>query len=276
MKDLTGPNLHETGVIAQEYPLLESFGISWAGLTTVGGSAVRAADAFDKRFGHLQVTVSGKIEVLVDGGWIRLPPNTAYVTPPDADWAWRHEAAEPTWKVIFVRFAPGRAAPIPTERLRSYILTDCFPGDLLATYELLYRESITVGRPTVMRCLGELLGFHARQLISRTEPTNQLAPVWMKVASDLAKPWTLNMLCALAHMSPEKLRLLCREETGHSPMRFVNRLRMRHAAVLLRETHQGISEISRRAGYEDPFNFSTSFKRRYGQSPREFRKGSCG
>ena len=275
MKDLIGPGLHETSVIAGEYPLLESFGISWAGFTTVSGPRTRAADGFDRRFGHLQVSVSGKIEVLVDGDWISLPPNTAYVAPPGADWAWRHKASEATWKVIFVRFIPSPVAPIPPDRRRPYILTDSFPDDLLGAYRLLYRESITAGRPTVMRCLGELLAFHARQLISRTEPTNQLAAVWMKVAADLAGPWNLNMLCALAHMSPEKLRLLCRAETGYSPMRFVNRLRMRHAAALLRETHKSVSEISRQVGYEDAFNFSTSFKRHYGQSPREFRKGTC-
>ncbi|MBN2296205.1 MAG: helix-turn-helix transcriptional regulator [Pirellulales bacterium] len=276
MKDLIAPGLHETSVISQEYPVLENFGISWTGYTSIGGSAVRKSDEFDRRFGHIQITVSGDIEVLVDGGWIQLPPNTGYVTPPGADWAWRHKASQSVWKVIFVRFVPGPLSPIPADRQDSYLLTDCFTDDLLGTYKLLYRESITVGRPTVMRCLGELMGFHARQIISRTEPTNQLAPLWMEVAADLARPWNLNMLCSLAHMSPEKLRLLCRAETGHSPMRFVNRLRMRHAAALLRETHQGVSEISRQVGYEDPFNFSTSFKRCYGHSPREFRKGACG
>ena len=272
MKDLVNPVLHETGVIAHEYPILESFGISWVGFTTVRGSAVRNANAFDKRFGHLQITVSGKIEVLVDDEWACLPANTAYAAPLGADWAWRHKASEPTWEVIFVRFAPKAKMPAAIVRGGSYILTDSFPDDLVATYKLLYRESITAGRPTVMRCLGELIGYHARQLISRTEPSNQLAPVWMKVAADLARPWNLSMLCGLAHMSPEKLRLLCRQETGRSPMRFVTRLRMRHAAALLRETNQGVAAISRQVGYEDPFNFSTSFKRRYGHSPRQFRK----
>ena len=272
MKDLVNPVLHETGVIAQEYPILEGFGISWVGFTTVRGFAVRNANSFDKRFGHLQITVSGKIEVLVGGDWTCLPANTAYVAPPGADWAWRHKASEPIWRVIFVRFVPDAQMPVALARDGSYILTDSFPDDLLAIYQLLYRESITAGRPAVMRCLGELVGFHARQLVSRTEPTNQLAPVWMKVAADLPGPWNLSMLCGLAHMSPEKLRLLCREETGHSPMRFVTRLRMRHAAALLRETNQGIAEISRQVGYKDPFNFSTSFKRRYGYGPRQFRK----
>lgn len=272
MKDLITPVLHESGVISREYPILESFGVSWVGFTTVRGPAVRVSNQFDKRFVHVQTTVSGECEVLLKGVWMPLPENTAYVMPLDADWAWRHKASQPVWKVIFVRFAADTDIAGATGRSDPFILSDVFPHDLAAAYQLLYRESITAGRATAMRCLAELVAFHARGLLSRMQPTNQLAGLWMKVAADLARPWNLPLLCAAAHMSPEKLRLLCRRETGVSPMRFVTGLRMRQAAALLRETSQTIAEISRRVGYEDPFNFSTSFKRCHGKSPREFRK----
>jgi AraC family transcriptional regulator, arabinose operon regulatory protein len=67
---------------------------------------------------------------------------------------------------------------------------------------------------------------------------------------------------------------LCREFKryfGISPIEYVLRLRMQHAAHLLRDPDLNISDIARQCGYDDPFHFSKLFRKHHGLSPRHMR-----
>jgi AraC-like DNA-binding protein len=50
------------------------------------------------------------------------------------------------------------------------------------------------------------------------------------------------------------------------------RYRMEQACRLLRDTALSVQEIGERVGYQEPLNFSRSFKRSVGLSPTEYRK----
>ena len=73
------------------------------------------------------------------------------------------------------------------------------------------------------------------------------------------------------HLSGEHLRRLCRRELGRSPMHHVIFLRMQLAAKLLAQSDDKIDTIAKAVGYENPFVFSTTFKKWVGWRPSDYR-----
>lgn len=61
--------------------------------------------------------------------------------------------------------------------------------------------------------------------------------------------------------------------TGKTFSEFLTQLRMEEAARLL-QTHFTIEDVARKAGFVDYFYFNKVFKKYYGVTPTEFRKGS--
>ena len=72
--------------------------------------------------------------------------------------------------------------------------------------------------------------------------------------------------CSVSHLT-RLFHLHCHS----TPYRMVTEMRMRRAAALLMQTELSVKEIAARAGYENPLNFSTEFRKRYKLSPRHFR-----
>ncbi len=65
---------------------------------------------------------------------------------------------------------------------------------------------------------------------------------------------------------------LVRDETGGSFVTFVRRIRMNHAAALLRGTRTSVADISAMVGYENPESFIRVFEKYYGMTPTAYRK----
>ena len=61
-----------------------------------------------------------------------------------------------------------------------------------------------------------------------------------------------------------------KDETGYSPMYYMNSLRMSRAKALLMETNESVSDIAVKCGYTDFTHFSKQFKKYTGFSPRRF------
>lgn len=83
---------------------------------------------------------------------------------------------------------------------------------------------------------------------------------------------TLEDLAGEISCSVATLTRIFREETGNSPTAYLNRMRLEHAAELLRESTLSISEIAGRNGFADSNYFSLCFRKMFGQSPRAYRK----
>jgi AraC-like DNA-binding protein len=59
---------------------------------------------------------------------------------------------------------------------------------------------------------------------------------------------------------------------GDTPIDFLQNVRLKNAAQLLRESKFNISEIAYQCGYSSPGYFSTAFKGKFGCSPSEWRE----
>jgi AraC-like DNA-binding protein len=90
----------------------------------------------------------------------------------------------------------------------------------------------------------------------------------------LSEPLSAAHLAELVNLSRSQFAALFVAQTGMAPMRFLQRLRLRRARVLLERTFLSVKEIMALAGYNDPSHFTRDFRREYGTPPSEMRDSS--
>jgi AraC-like DNA-binding protein len=90
----------------------------------------------------------------------------------------------------------------------------------------------------------------------------------------LSQRLSLNQLAKLLGSSRSSLNRVFQNRFQESPINYFIRLKMEAAKSLLANTGMRIQEIAARVGYANPLYFSTIFKKRVDQSPREYRKQS--
>ena len=61
-------------------------------------------------------------------------------------------------------------------------------------------------------------------------------------------------------------------ETGMTPKEYLVRIRLSRAADLLENSSCTVTETARSVGYDDVYNFSKIFKKKYGISPAYYRQ----
>ncbi len=84
--------------------------------------------------------------------------------------------------------------------------------------------------------------------------------------------WTLQGLAKESGLSRSSLSERFRQLIGITPQAYLNHYRLRLAARFLRQEQYSIGKISELVGYASDHSFSGAFKRRYGQSPSNYRK----
>lgn len=94
---------------------------------------------------------------------------------------------------------------------------------------------------------------------------NAINYVYQNIGGDTS----LNHVAKNIHLSPAYLSYLFRKEAGVTYVEHVNKIRIRFAAKLLRESIK-IGEAAKEAGFENSKYFSQLFKRIMGKSPREY------
>ncbi|MBQ7695087.1 MAG: helix-turn-helix domain-containing protein [Lentisphaeria bacterium] len=90
--------------------------------------------------------------------------------------------------------------------------------------------------------------------------------------NNFQRPVYLEELSRLASVSNATLMRHFRASFGCTPMEYLRRLRLRHAAELLLNSSLSVKEISDMSGFAAQAYFFRAFRRSYGVSPAEFRK----
>ncbi|MGO4695231.1 helix-turn-helix domain-containing protein [Paenibacillus sp. 2TAB26] len=83
---------------------------------------------------------------------------------------------------------------------------------------------------------------------------------------------TLSQLASMFHMNETYLSGLFKQNAGVTFSDYLTRLRMTRAAELLSGTDLKLTDIAMLVGYSSSSYFSTSFKKYYGCSPKEYRE----
>ena len=90
----------------------------------------------------------------------------------------------------------------------------------------------------------------------------------------LAQPLNVERLAAQAAMSPRNFARAFAAETGLTPAKAVERLRLEAARVRVETTHDPIDRVAEAAGFHDPERMRRAFLRTFGQPPQALRRAA--
>jgi AraC family transcriptional regulator, arabinose operon regulatory protein len=108
-----------------------------------------------------------------------------------------------------------------------------------------------------------------------TAQQNRLDPRILKAVNfanaNMNKAMLISELAGVAGMSLSHFSHVFRKCIGMSPMAFVEDMKLRKGASLLKMGGMQISEVAYELGYESPFYFSNRFRKYFGVSPTTFK-----
>ncbi|MER8004503.1 MULTISPECIES: GlxA family transcriptional regulator [unclassified Streptomyces] len=110
------------------------------------------------------------------------------------------------------------------------------------------------------------------QLTAQTARREPLREVQQWITEHPGADLSVDALAARARLSPRHFARAFQTETGMTPGRYVDRVRLEHARRLLEETADGVEEISRACGYGTPEAMRRAFVRTLGTAPAEYRR----
>ena len=136
----------------------------------------------------------------------------------------------------------------------------------------------------LLQVLGELAGTRARRLAGEgyvvdasAEGTSRMGRAYAHLMAEFRNPGlSLGEVAAAAAMSPAAFSRFFKRISGRGLWDFLTELRIDHAAALLRETSDGITQIAMESGFGALSSFNRHFQKRHGCAPRAYRQGGRG
>lgn len=248
-------------------PLLAQHHISHVGL-------MRAEPPFeivrlDQSGTFMLACFEGEGMVLAEGQWKRIRADTACLQPPFVMNALKCSGKKP-WKFVWVRYHESRGTR-PVASSVSPVTGTFDPTALKAAVEGLHAEASGENATSALHHWSELIHQYVLRFAQPHQADHRLWRMWQQVETELGRAWTLPDLAAIACVSEEHLRRLCRKELGRTPVQHLTFLRLQRARHLLTVTDDKVETIARAVGFESPFSFSNTFKKWVGRRPSDYR-----
>lgn len=126
----------------------------------------------------------------------------------------------------------------------------------------------------------ELVVYHRRpggqsqfSALSVMEPESDRIRIALTFAREhLTEPLPLGRLAEAARLSPRQFGRVFRRETGETPAKAVEHLRVEAAHRRLQDGSEPIEQIARAVGFSDPEQMRRAFLKQYGQPPQAMRR----
>jgi AraC family transcriptional regulator, alkane utilization regulator len=247
-----------------------------------------------------QIPLAAGDLVLLPAGtrhWMRDEPGTpateleeiVATTPLDGHRRLRYGGSGPRTGLLCGGFAVegGQAHPILSALPPAVVIrgTSGRPEPRLsATVELLNAETAAdaPGAGEVVTRLADVLLAQAlRAALSQLESSRgpgllaladrQIARAIALIHAQPRHGWTVGELADRVALSRSAFSARFRVLVGESPVRYLTRTRLAHAAALLR-TDASLAQIAARAGYGSEYSFGKAFKRAFGIAPGAYRQ----
>ncbi len=171
------------------------------------------------------------------------------------------------------------AKPYPGYRMSESLLKELKPfiEEMLAEC-----KNFTPGRnyrllSLFMMIVGKLICNYpqpAVQLSGNLFPAYQLSEVIGFLNREYRNKITLHDILKRIPMSRSTLNRNFIKAFGMSPIHYLNKIRLDHAAQMLTSTDLSIGEIAQQSGFDDSNYFTRIFHKKYGTTPGKWRKNS--
>ena len=104
------------------------------------------------------------------------------------------------------------------------------------------------------------------------DPLEKMQEVRAIVHDQLGIQWRGSDMAKMCNLSESRFAFLYKKCFEVSPMEDLISKRIRHASILLSDTHRSIAEVAEESGFEDLQYFYRAFKKRIGTTPKNLRK----
>ncbi|WP_315832472.1 GlxA family transcriptional regulator [Bradyrhizobium prioriisuperbiae] len=111
-------------------------------------------------------------------------------------------------------------------------------------------------------------------LLELKEPTGRFKPLLAWAREHLEQPLTVERMAEQAHMSSRHFTRAFIAETGMTPSKAVEKLRVEVAKTRVECISEPIEEIARQTGFRDPERMRRAFVRAFGQPPQSLRRAA--
>jgi AraC-like DNA-binding protein len=169
--------------------------------------------------------------------------------------------------MLVIRGSGGRPAPWLASTLA--MLSAETESDAPGAEEVVTRLADAMLTQALRLALIDLLARDQGRVLSLQDP--QIAEAVALIHNHPDRAWTVGELAAEVALSRSEFAARFRELIGESPLRYVTRARLAHAATLLRTSDASLAQIAAHTGYATAFSFGKAFKRSFGIAPGAYR-----
>jgi transcriptional regulator GlxA family with amidase domain len=139
-----------------------------------------------------------------------------------------------------------------------------------------------VGEPVAKRAAQQLVVYYRRPggqsqfsaLLDADRPDSRFSPVLAWAREHLDEPLPVERLADRAAMSPRHFTRTFVSETGMTPAKAVERLRLEIARERIEGSSEPIEHVAARTGFRDPERMRRAFIRAFGQPPQALRRAA--
>ena len=113
----------------------------------------------------------------------------------------------------------------------------------------------------------------SKRVTKRQKDLERLAPALQYIEKNYTERITVSQLAKMLCLSTDRLGHLFHEGVGQPPLQYINEIRLRKAMHLLNMGEYTVTEVAQAVGFYDYNHFGRMFRRRYGCTPNQVRRG---
>jgi len=220
---------------------------------------------------------SGGFKVMQDRKWYTFDPSDVLISIPGLRRTYRHPRSCPDDVCLSIKFAPdvieSALGQLPITVTHPKINAGVTSNFAYSWLMAAVRDSNGVNPESAAFHCAIVLGPHRWEEPGRLSGVGahrrKIQNACMAMAAHPDDAHSLTSLAAETHMSPFHFARVFSELVGEPPHHYLLRMRLQHAADLLRQGAR-VTEAAVKSGFSDVNHFSKSFRRRYGVPPSRY------
>lgn len=271
-------------IFLKEYPL-SAMGLTFPQINILSSGCQNCEPGYKygpsvRNYYLIHYVLSGKGTLYFDDKAFHIEAGQAFLIEPGYVTAYEADKDNP-WEYIWINF-DGEYVKNLLETAEISQFNPVFPKEYNMHLNSIFTNLCCLlkeGTIDELYVLGSLLQVFST-IANLPEHLQQRYPrrtVYVKRATDYIDnnfhlPLTVENVAKLLRLDRKYFCSIFKEETGISPIQYIQNRRVKRACCLLRDTMHSVSEIARSVGYEDLFTFSRMFRQQTGLSPSQYRQ----
>lgn len=110
------------------------------------------------------------------------------------------------------------------------------------------------------------------ELLQLSPSSDRIQKTLIHAKTNLTNPLTVEELAEVAALSPRQFSRAFHAETGQTPAKAVEQIRLEAARLMIEETRHPMEKIAQESGFVDLRRMRDAFMRQYGQPPQAIRR----